>query len=448
MSLADIVNVTITRETTAITQAGFGTLLIAGPNVNTAARVTYYTTLAAVALALTNGSADPEYAAATAALSQNPRPVRVALGHVAGTKTITDDAGTYTAGSITITVNGTQIVEAFDTDKDTTLGNLATSIQALPSITTAVYSSVAHTIVITPATDEVVAVTELDVSAITGTMTVDLSATITENWDDALNNMNEENSDWYGIVITSRTEADVLEVAAWTETVDKVFFTASADSDIINVAESSATDIAKQLKDLSYARTACFYSSSAATSYLDAGVFGKIAPKDPGTYTVMFKTIAGIAVDSLTPTQSGNALAKNCNTYEEIGSVNIIREGTMAEGEYIDVIIFIDWLDARITENVFGTLARLDKLPYDDGGIGVIQSEVDKVLEIGQTRGGISPLAEDSTGNQIGGYVSSVPALEDISTNDKANRVLNGVEFTAWLSGAIHAVNINGVVTL
>jgi hypothetical protein len=77
-----------------------------------------------------------------------------------------------------------------------------------------------------------------------------------------------------------------------------------------------------------------------------------------------------------------------------------------------------------------------------------IRGEIEKVLKIGALRGGISEYSQDSNKFQNGGYVVTLPAFEDIPAADKATRTLRGVTFTAWLAGAIHAVEINGIVTL
>jgi len=84
---------------------------------------------------------------------------------------VTDDAGTYTAGDIVVTVNGTDVTESFDTDKNTTMTALAASIQALEDVLTAVYASGAHTITITPISGGDLEIS-VDVSGITGTMTI------------------------------------------------------------------------------------------------------------------------------------------------------------------------------------------------------------------------------------------------------------------------------------
>lgn len=85
--------------------------------------------------------------------------------------TILDDAGTYTAGNGVAVVNGVTVTVAYNTDKDTTLGDLATAIAALAFITSATYTAGDHTIVVVA--DAGVRLTiSVDVSGITGTMTI------------------------------------------------------------------------------------------------------------------------------------------------------------------------------------------------------------------------------------------------------------------------------------
>jgi len=448
MSLSEIVNVSITRETRAITAPGFGTLLILGPNANFNARLQFATTLSSVADMLAGGTSAEEYTAAQKAFSQNPRVERIAIGHQRGTKTLTDNDDTFTGGTIKTTVNGVLVSTAWATSKDDTLTAHAAAIQDLDAVSTAVYNSVAHTIVITPAAGEILAVVG-DTSSITGNMTWTLSATATEDIADALGNIQIENDDWYALKLTSRAEQDVLDAADWIEAQSKILFYSSDDADIIDVSAASDTaSLAAVTKANGYARTIGLYSGVASTMYSGAAYAGKLLPYDPGTYTAKFKTLSGITVDNLTATQSTNARDKNINVYENIGGVSITREGVVAEGEFIDTIVFVDWLTANITTDVYGLLVRSKKLPYTLAGMEAIKSVIEKRLQIGLNRGGISPFSLDEDGNQNGGYVVTLPAFSEIAIADKAARLLQDIKFTAWLAGAIHAVKIDGTVTL
>jgi hypothetical protein len=443
--LSEIVNVVITRETSSVSRAGFGTLMIIGPNVNVNGRLEYFTGSAAALLKIV-GVDTVEAALISAIFAQSPTVTRIALGAIMASKTAVI-AGTMSAGSISATVNGELVTAPFNTDSDTTLDDLATLIQATDDVATAVNTT--GTIVVTPVANTTVGIT-YDITLATGLTGVTATATeLSETYDEALALINAEQPDWYGIAAATRTIAKQQLVATWTEANKKYYIAGSADTNIINqTLAADTTSIAALAKAQSLDRTTAFYSANAATQGPEAALFGKILPLNPGTYTAMFKSLATITVDELTPTQSTNALAKNAGVYQPIGGKNISREGKVGSGEFIDVIIFIDWLNARIGEEVYAQLVKVPKVPFTNPGILSIKSAIDVPLSVGQNRGGISPLAFDDDNVQIGGYVITVPRLQDVTSTDKANRYLQDVLFTAWLAGAIHKVRIDGVVTL
>jgi hypothetical protein len=84
---------------------------------------------------------------------------------------ILDDAGTFTAGDIVTTVNGTAITTTFGTDKDTTMTAHAAAILAgVTGVSACAYSAGSHTITIQ--TRDISLTVETDVSGLTGTMTI------------------------------------------------------------------------------------------------------------------------------------------------------------------------------------------------------------------------------------------------------------------------------------
>ena len=132
---------------------------------------------------------------------------------------------------------------------------------------------------------------------------------------------------------------------------------------------------------------------------------------------------------------------------ENFRNVAITQNGKTSAGEWIDVIRFRDWLQEEIMVNVFNVLINRDKIPFTDGGIGIIEAQINSALKLGQQRGGITPDEYDEDGNINKGYVINVPLASNISANTKAQRLLEDVTFTARLAGAIHAINISGSLT-
>lgn len=449
MSLAEIVDLTITKESATVSRAGFGVPIIVGENVNVSVpvgRFATFTDAASAKLSLVGGASTIEALQVDAFFAQSPTVTSIALGAQSAIKAATF-VGTMTAGSIKATVNGVLITEAFATDTDTTLNNLATSIQAETEVATA--AAVAQVLTVTPVATKAVGIT-YDITAATGlTAVTQTSATMSELHSAALDIILASNPDFYGVVGATRTLADQIDLADWTETNKKFLVVATADANVVDQTKAAdVTSIAWYANSNALERTMVIYGATAVTEGNDAALLGKALPFDPGTYTLAFKVLAGITVDQLTPTQSTNARDKKANTYEPIGGKNIVREGSVGSGEFADVTIFIDWLESRIQESVFSALSKVLKVPFTNAGIDTVGNAIRQPLTTGQNRGGISPDEFDDNSVRIGGFVVTTPALKDIVPADKSARILKDVKFTAFLSGAIHKTKINGTVVV
>ena len=247
--LNEIVNVTISRESVNISRVGFGTMLILGGNAAFPERLRYYSDLPSLADDMQGGTSAPEYLAALAAFSANPKVTRVAVGHRGATVVVTENAGTFTAGSISAIVNGVPITRAWATSKAATMTAFAADIAAVAGIASAI--SAPPIITITPSAGAVVGLT-IDTSSVTGTMVItSIATTESEAADTALDAIESYNNDWYAIVCTSRNTTDVGKVAAWTEAQELKFFaTASADPNIIGQSvQADTTSIAAIFKN-------------------------------------------------------------------------------------------------------------------------------------------------------------------------------------------------------
>jgi hypothetical protein len=256
---------------------------------------------------------------------------------------------------------------------------------------------------------------------------------------DDLDAIQSANPNWYALASTDRTQATVLSIAGWVESRIKLFGTASDESGIINLEPGENSSLAGKLANLGYVRTFVLYHQDADSDYPEAAWFGRVLPLDPGSETWKFKTLRGVPYSALSTTQSNNALGKFANTYELIGGRAITQNGTVSGGEFIDIIRGIDWLTSTIQSYVYLVLVNNNKVPYTDAGIAVIEAEVRRAIQLGIDRNFI---AEDPA------PIVTVPRAADIPGNDKANRILRNVRFQATLSGAIHAVRINGTVTV
>ena len=467
MGLAESVDIRITSATKTVSRVGFGTALILSANANFFARTQIFETAGEdLADAICGGSSSQEYLAARTLFSQENPPETVKIGHVSGVKIITDDAGTYTAGKVYLKANGVVVNPSYNTTKAQTMADIATAIAAADTtnIQSAVYDGNAHTITVTPKTGKIVSLTDIDLSAITGTMaTWKVTATRVADLDDALDAIVLEDDDFYGVMELGRVKADQEDVAAWVEAYTgspKIFGMASKEANIADTTDANdTTTIAAVLKALLRRRTFGIFSVYAnpddATNveFHDAALFGNILPRDPGRYTACYKSLAGCIADQLTPTQSTNVRAKYFNTYESIGGASVVRWGKVSSGEYIDYIIFKDALTTGLVSAIYFQLVNRSKIPYDRNGFAIIQQAMEGVFKTFQAKDAegnqaITDYSEDSDKKQNGGYWIEFPKLEDISAQDKTDRLLQNVKFAVWYTNGIHTVKVTGAIIL
>lgn len=265
-----------------------------------------------------------------------------------------------------------------------------------------------------------------------------------ETWTDALIATNDEDSAWYGLITTSQVAEEILEIAAWAESNKKLHFPSSADAGVID--QAILTDVASQLKDGNYFRSAFWYHGNAATDYLNAAIMSKSFRKEPGNETYANQRLAAVQVDRLTETQANAALNKNANTFEPFRNLSITQGGKTAAGEWIDIIRFRDALEERVEVNVFGLFID-NRIPFIDDGINQVKSKMAEALDWGVEVGGLAPEEQDEDGNVIPSYTISSPRSSEVSFNDKANRTLKQVRFSARLAGAIHVTEIFGTLS-
>lgn len=249
---------------------------------------------------------------------------------------------------------------------------------------------------------------------------------------------------WYGIILCSNTDADILQLAAAVEPLVKTFYAVTEDS---AVATSSTTDIASVMKGKGYKRTALIYSPASFNLGIEAAWVGGQLPQTPGSNNWAYQSLDGISPDNISDAQRailvGDPVAqiagKNVNIYSTIGGVNITQMGTMIGGQYIDITIGIDWLQSTLQTNVFQALLQAAKIPYTDKGTTVLMSAVKAAIDQGVTNGlidGQSPIT------------ITAPSVLSVPSSQRAARVAPTISFSCRLAGAFNAVVVDGTVTV
>ena len=265
------------------------------------------------------------------------------------------------------------------------------------------------------------------------TLVNDLS---TETWAEAVSALSQATDLWYGLTITSHEEEDVLAVAEIIESDKKIFGTSTQDP----VARtSSTTDILSKLKVLGYNRTFAIFSDKADTEYPEVALMAYQLQEQAGSNTWAYKTLSGVTAKRENGSATVNLNNKNAVLYEEIGGVAATVNGTMASGEFIDTMVFVDWLETRMQERLWFLMKNLKKIPYTDEGLALVEAQIRAQLQDGIDVGGLAAVPAPTV---------TVPKVQTIAPNLKARRELEGVTFEAVLAGAIHKIRIRGTVTV
>jgi len=263
-----------------------------------------------------------------------------------------------------------------------------------------------------------------------------------------LNAIDDENPDWYLLLLTSRSDVEIETAAAAIETRRKLLLAQTSDADVLTAV---TTDVASRLQALNYLRTAvCFYGTD-ATPYASS-LAGRMLPEVPGSATWHLKTVVGVAAETFTTTQEVNLKSKNVNFYTNIAGRSVNQFGTVASGEFLDVVRGIDKLYVDIQTNVFLIKARAKKVPYTQAGIAQISAGVRQGLETSTSTGLIARTRTLSDGTiETPAYTVTDPLVQNIADVDKAARTIpasNPISFEATLAGAIHVTNIRGTVSV
>lgn len=252
--------------------------------------------------------------------------------------------------------------------------------------------------------------------------------------------------DFYGFHITDfKTKEDVTAAITWAESNKKLFAFEYTD-----INECPVTNVAKYYYSYGFfGGNAEGYTTDAQpkeNEYIALAVMAKCFGYDPGTESWNYKELVGITPSILSSTEKATLKSLNINTFLRYAGTGVTNGGLTLAGEWIDVIRFRDWLKREMQKNIFNALRTAKKVPPTDAGIGMIEGKMLETLLKGQTVGGICATEYDADGNEIPGFKVVVPKASDLTAEEKQSRKLSGCTFTARLLGAIHLVEVTGVL--
>lgn len=435
-NLSDFVNLVTTSGSVTLTRPGFGTALLVCQNLPAGFGLGVIKTYTSLKDMTTDGFAvtHPAYQMASALKSQNPSPAKWKIGRrTAAIRNVTLTVTDSTVGGIyKVTVDGKALTYTVPVAATTT--SIATALAALVAPTSQLVTATAAAAVVTLAGPSGVV---FDVADWTANLQV-ADTSVNANVAADLAAISSADADWFGFALDATSKAEALAAAAFAEANKKLLGVATSDYAVTDSA--STTDVVASLKSSSYFWTWSMHHNTQLLAYANVALFGNRFPFDPGNETWGFKTLAGVRASVyFSGAQEGNVWAKNGNTFTTTASANLTQKGQVAAGEWIDVVRFRAWLESEISIRVVSALANAPKIPYTDAGVDSIVSVLDGALKEGIRRGGLS----DSPAPVI-----SAPLVASVDSTTRGTRRLPNVNWSARLSGAIQAVDINGFLSV
>lgn len=274
----------------------------------------------------------------------------------------------------------------------------------------------------------------------------------------ALEAIRNVNDDWYvmGITASLRTyESDLETLATEIEALRKVLILGSNNADMLTLSDTTNLLYKLRNKDTSGYKRAMIVYHSDATLYPDWSIMGEFLPIDPGKSQMAYHILAGtsagatfIPAANITEVQKDNLFANNGNTTVGVAGQVFFYPGIMVggknidrEGEWFDIVRSIDFLQARTEEGLLSLLLEKSeegsKVPFTDAGIAMVKNRLSNLLAVYGVQQGIL----------VDGSVNiTVPKRADTTTEDRDDRILRDVDFTAELAGAIGKVIVRGKV--
>lgn len=250
-----------------------------------------------------------------------------------------------------------------------------------------------------------------------------------------LGNVANTGKNWRQLVVVSEGETAVAvkDIMPVIETLDnKMYF---ADVDVKDSTTYTVSGIN---------RTVLFYCE-ATTEYPSpvAALVGATAGLPAGSFTYKNMILKGIEPQNLTDTEINAIHTKGGITFVTKAGDNVTSEGKTAGGEYIDIIDSKDYIISNLEYQTQKTLNTMDKIPYDNTGIAVLESVAVSVMRDAYNNG-IIATNDDGTA----AYTVDYAKRENTELTDRAARKYIGGQFAFTLAGAIHEVEVTGEIII
>lgn len=246
----------------------------------------------------------------------------------------------------------------------------------------------------------------------------------------------ETGQDFRQILVTSLAAAEestIEAISTYVETTrDKLFF--------VNVTN---TEGAVGVRNKT--RTVCMVLNDQSPNHATnpvAALIGATAGLVPGSFTYKNIILKGVNPNEEITNAEIEALhaAGLITVLKKCGDI-VTSEGMTTNREYIDIIDSKDWIVSNIVYKTQRLLNTELKVPYTNAGIGMIEAVVVGVLKEAFEMGIIA-----TNNDNLPDFATSFAQRSDVPAGERtARRYVRG-RFSCGLAGAIHTVEITGLL--
>lgn len=217
---------------------------------------------------------------------------------------------------------------------------------------------------------------------------------------------------------------------------DKLFFCSIDNYDDIHVTSGISCEENERT-------VVFFYDKEGAPVCPEAAIVGATAGLTAGSFTYKNMVIKGLTPLDKTDAEVTTMHNAGCITLLKKAGEIVTSEGITLGGEYIDVIDSQDWIIKDMEYGIQKTLIQLPKVPYDNTGIAILESQCATTLK---RAFGMGIIAVNDEG--LPAYATNFKKRSEVDAGDRTVRKYLGGSFTFDLAGAIHNVTINGTIVV
>lgn len=280
-----------------------------------------------------------------------------------------------------------------------------------------------------------------------------LSNTSAETPTDAYQAIMLEDSDFFYVAASDHNSGRQVTLATATAADHKIFVYGTQEADV--KTKSNTTNVFALMKAANLDWACGMYHEYADLTYPEGAVIGCTASinfDEYGADSLHQKTLVGLSVSKLTLTEREAIEFHNGNYAIQYRGAGSLFNGFMASRQFFDTMKFAAWLDARITESVYGLQKRASdsgrSLTFSNNDLPRVAAAIRaNPINIGIKNGSILDGYDPET-NQNFDPIITVPSRGEISTDDLANRVLNNVKVEVVYNCPIHYISIVANVVL